>query len=88
MGILQTGRVDIAYETSGSGPVDPTLIDALWSVRKSREAFIQEWVDYVRQFGSKKYFEGDDYSRRIAAALLTAAIRPTVPTASCLPSSQ
>ena len=53
---------------SGSGPVDATLIDALWSARRSREVFIQEWVEYVRKFGSKKYFEGDDYSRRIAAA--------------------
>ena len=61
---------------SGSGPVDPTLIDALWSVRKSREAFIQEWVEYVRQFGSTKYFEGDDYSRRIAAAAFDRCYSP------------
>lgn len=61
---------------SGSGPVDPTLIDALWSVRKSREAFIQEWVKYVRQFGSKKYFEGDDYSRRVAAAAFDRCYSP------------
>ena len=61
---------------SGSGPVDPTLIDALWSVRRSREVFIQEWVEYVRQFGSKKYFEGDDYSRRIAAAAFDRCYSP------------
>jgi pimeloyl-ACP methyl ester carboxylesterase len=52
---------------SGSGHVDPKLIDSLWSVPRSREAYIQDWVDYVLEFGSKKYFEGDDYSRRIAA---------------------
>jgi len=61
---------------SGSGPVDATLIDALWSVRRSREVFIQEWVEYVRQFGSKKYFEGDDYSRRIAAAAFDRCYSP------------
>ena len=61
---------------SGSGPVDPTLVDALWSVRRSREAVIQEWVEYVRQFGSKKYFEGDDYSRRIAAAAFDRSYSP------------
>jgi pimeloyl-ACP methyl ester carboxylesterase len=61
---------------SGSGPVDPTLIDALWSVRKSREAFIHEWIEYVRQFGSKKYFEGDDYSRRIATAAFDRCYSP------------
>jgi pimeloyl-ACP methyl ester carboxylesterase len=61
---------------SGSGPVDATLIDALWSARRSREVFIQEWVQYVRQFGSKKYFEGDDYSRRIAAAAFDRCYSP------------
>jgi pimeloyl-ACP methyl ester carboxylesterase len=61
---------------SGSEPLDATLIDALWSVRRSREVFVQEWVDYVRQFGSKKYFEGDDYSRRIAAAAFDRCYSP------------
>ena len=61
---------------SGSGPVDATLIDALWSVRKSRQAFIREWVEYVRQFGGKKYFEGDDYSSRIAAAAFDRCYSP------------
>jgi len=61
---------------SGSEPLDAILIDALWSVRRSREVFIQEWVDYVRQFGSKKYFEGDDYSRRIAAAAFDRCYSP------------
>lgn len=61
---------------SGSGHVDPTLIDALWSVPKSREEYIQEWVEYIRQFGSKKYFEGDDYSRRIAAAAFDRCYSP------------
>ena len=53
---------------SGSGTVDPALIDSLWSVPRSREAYIEEWAEYIRQFGSQGYFEGDDYSRRIAAA--------------------
>jgi pimeloyl-ACP methyl ester carboxylesterase len=61
---------------SASGPVDPTLVDALWSIPRSREAFIREWVEYVRQFGSKKYFEGDDYSRRIAAAAFDRCYSP------------
>jgi pimeloyl-ACP methyl ester carboxylesterase len=61
---------------SGSEPVDATLIDALWSVRRSLDVFIQEWVDYVRQFGSKKYFEGDDYFRRIAAAAFDRCYSP------------
>ncbi|MGD8446034.1 MAG: alpha/beta hydrolase [Desulfobacterales bacterium] len=52
---------------SGSGHIDPKLIDTLWSVPRSREEYIQDWVEYVREFGSKKYFEGDDHSRRIAA---------------------
>jgi pimeloyl-ACP methyl ester carboxylesterase len=61
---------------SGSGQVDPTLIDALWSVPRSRDAYIREWVDYIRQFGSKPYFEGDDYSRRIAAAAFDRCYSP------------
>jgi pimeloyl-ACP methyl ester carboxylesterase len=61
---------------SRSGVIDPMLIDALWSVRSSREVFIQEWVEYIRQFGSKKYFEGDDYSRRIAAAAFDRCYSP------------
>ena len=61
---------------SGSGPVDPTLIETLWSARRSRETFIREWVEHVRQFGGKKYFEGDDYSRRIAAAAFDRCYSP------------
>jgi pimeloyl-ACP methyl ester carboxylesterase len=52
---------------SGSGSLDPILIERLWLTRKPRESFIEEWVEYVQQFGSKKYFEGDEYSRRQAA---------------------
>ena len=52
---------------SGSGDIDPALIDTLWLESRTREQVIQEWVEYIRCFGSKKYFEGDDYSRRIAA---------------------
>ncbi len=61
---------------SHSGPADPLLIDMLWSVPRSREAFIQDWVEYVRQFGSKTYFEGDDYSRRTAAAAFDRCYSP------------
>jgi pimeloyl-ACP methyl ester carboxylesterase len=53
---------------SGSGDVDPSLIDVLWLEPKSRSEFIQAWVDYIRQFGSPKYFEGDAYSRQTAGA--------------------
>lgn len=53
---------------SASGIIDPNHINTLWSFTRSRDVFIEEWVEYVRLFGSKKYFEGDDYSRRIAAA--------------------
>ncbi len=61
---------------SGSRPVNPTLIETLWSIRRTRETFIQEWVEYVRQFGSKKYFEGDDYSSRLAAAAFDRCYSP------------
>ena len=61
---------------SGSGPADPALIDMLWSVPRPREAFIKDWVAYVRQFGSKTYFEGDDYSRRTAAAAFDRCYSP------------
>jgi pimeloyl-ACP methyl ester carboxylesterase len=61
---------------SGSALVDPALIDALWLVPRSREAYIREWVEYIRQFGSKQYFEGDDYSRRIAAAAFDRCYSP------------
>ena len=61
---------------SGSAHVNPALIDSLWSVPRSREEYIQEWVEYIRQFGSKQYFEGDDYSRRIAAAAFDRCYSP------------
>jgi pimeloyl-ACP methyl ester carboxylesterase len=61
---------------SGSGPADPALIDMLWSVPRPREAFIKDWVEYVRQFGSKKYFEGDDCSHRTAAAAFDRCYSP------------
>ena len=48
----------------------------MWTVRRPREAVIQEWVEYVRQFGSKKYFEGDEYSRRMAAAAFDRCYSP------------
>lgn len=61
---------------SGSAIADYKLIDTLWSFRRSREVFIDEWVEYVRRFGSKKYFEGDDSSRRIAAAAFDRCYAP------------
>jgi pimeloyl-ACP methyl ester carboxylesterase len=61
---------------SCSGPIDSTLLDPLWSVRRSRKAAIEDWVEYIRQFGSKKYFEGDDYSRRIAATAFDRCYSP------------
>ena len=61
---------------STSSILDPTLIDTLWSVPKSREAVIEEWVEYIRQFGGEKYFEGDDYSRRVAAAAFDRCYSP------------
>jgi len=61
---------------STSSILDPTLIDTLWSVPKSREAIIEEWVEYIHQFGGEKYFEGDDYSRRIAAAAFDRCYSP------------
>jgi len=61
---------------SGSGPVDPALIDSLWSVPSTREAYIQEWVEYIRQFGSKQYFESDEYERRGAAAAFDRCYSP------------
>jgi pimeloyl-ACP methyl ester carboxylesterase len=61
---------------SGSGDIDPALIDTLWLVPRTRDQVIQEWVEYVRCFGSKKYFEGDDYSRRIAAAAFDRCYSP------------
>jgi pimeloyl-ACP methyl ester carboxylesterase len=61
---------------SGSGDVDPALIDSLWSLPRSREEYIQEWIAYIRQYGSKQYFEGDDYSRRIAAAAFDRCYSP------------
>lgn len=61
---------------SCSGRLDSSLIDTLWTVRKSREEFIQQWVEDIRQFGSKKYFEGDGYSRRVAAAAFDRCYSP------------
>ena len=61
---------------SGSGQIDPTLIDTLWSLPRSREAFVQEWIAYIRQCGGKKYFAGDDCVRRIAAAAFDRCYAP------------
>lgn len=61
---------------SGSRSADAKIISTLWSTKKSREDFIQEWVEYIRQFGSEVYFEGDDYSRMIAAAAFDRCYSP------------
>lgn len=60
--------LSMASIMSASGSVDPRIIDTLWSQSVSREAYIQEWVDYIRSFGSPKYAEGDDHSRAVAAS--------------------
>ncbi|MCG6909055.1 MAG: alpha/beta fold hydrolase [Deltaproteobacteria bacterium] len=54
--------------SSSGGNLDPQLIDRLWSQRVSRETYIQEWVEYIRTFGSPKYAAGDAHSREAAAA--------------------
>lgn len=61
---------------SGSGSVDPQVIDLIWSQRLSRKAYIQEWVDYIRAFGSPKYAAGDDHSRTTAAAAFDRCYSP------------
>jgi proline iminopeptidase len=53
---------------SGSRKIDPTLIADLWAVPKPREDTIEEWVEYVRSFGSPGYEAGDEYARRQGAA--------------------
>ena len=53
---------------SGSRKIDPTLIADLWAVPKPREEVIEEWVEYVRTFGSPGYDAGDEYARRQGAA--------------------
>jgi len=60
--------LSMASVMSASGGFNPQIIDLLWSKRLSRNAYIQEWVDYIRAFGSPKYAEGDDHSRATAAA--------------------
>jgi pimeloyl-ACP methyl ester carboxylesterase len=68
--------LSMASIMSGSGNVDPQIIDALWAQRLSREAFIEEWVDYIRAFGSPKYAAGDDHSRSQAAAAFDRGYSP------------
>jgi pimeloyl-ACP methyl ester carboxylesterase len=62
--------------SSFSRLADFRLFEELWAVPRSREVFIQEWVEYVRQFGSKKYFEGDNHSRQMAAATFDRCYSP------------
>ena len=52
----------------GSQKIDPTLIADLWAVPKPREEAIEEWVEYLRAFGSPAYAAGDEYARRQGAA--------------------
>ena len=53
---------------SGSRKIDPTLIADLWAVPKPREDVIEEWVEYVRSFGSPGYAAGDEYAPRQGTA--------------------
>jgi len=47
---------------------NPDLIKDLWLDLKDREEAIEEWVEYVRSYGSKSYAAGDEHSRRMGAA--------------------
>jgi len=71
-----TRVLSMASIMSASGDIDPQIIDALWSKRISRATFIEEWVEYIRQFGSPKYFESDDHSRSTAAAAFDRCYAP------------
>ena len=68
--------LSMASIMSASGNIDPQIIDALWSQRLSREAFAEEWVDYIRAFGSPKFSAGDDHSRSQAAAAFDRCYSP------------
>ena len=68
--------ISMASIMSASGSVDPQIIDALWSQRLTREAFIDEWVAYIRAFGSPKYAKEDDHSRATAAAAFDRCYSP------------
>jgi len=61
---------------SSSGIVDPQIIDTLWSQRLSRDAFIEEWTEYIRLFGSPKFAAGDEHSRSMAAAAFDRCYSP------------
>lgn len=52
---------------SASRSVDPALIADLWTVPKSRDEAIQEWVDYMHTYGSKAMLADDEYYREQAA---------------------
>ncbi|MBW2633000.1 MAG: alpha/beta fold hydrolase [Deltaproteobacteria bacterium] len=71
-----TRVLSMASIMSTSGAIDPQIIDASWSKRISRATFIEEWVEYIRQFGSPKYFESDDHSRSLAAAAFDRCYSP------------
>ncbi len=47
---------------------NPDLIKELWVELKDRDEAIEEWVEYVRSYGSKGYAAGDEHSRRMGAA--------------------
>lgn len=68
--------LSMASIMSASGNIDPQIIDALWSQRLSREAYAEEWVDYIRAFGSPKFSAGDDHSRSQAAAAFDRCYSP------------
>jgi pimeloyl-ACP methyl ester carboxylesterase len=61
---------------SASSVVGPQILDVLWSQRLSRDDYIQEWVDYIRMFGSPKFAEGDDHTRGQAAAAFDRCYSP------------
>jgi proline iminopeptidase len=52
---------------SASRKIDPTLIADLWAVAKPRDEAIEEWVEYLKAFGSPGYTAGEEYARRQGA---------------------
>ena len=53
---------------SRSHNINPALITDLWLEAKDRSEVIEEWVEYVRNFGSRGYTADDEYSRQMGAA--------------------
>ncbi|WP_022667463.1 alpha/beta fold hydrolase [Desulfospira joergensenii] len=61
---------------SASSSLGIKTLDHLWSEPQSRESFIEDWVAHVQEYGSPGYFEGDDHSRKMAAAAFDRSYSP------------